>query len=140
MPGVPTVAAGPHHRSLDLDLALVGTAYHFRKLHGEPRLVLRARHENLTRGLSAIIWAGLCLGLAVAAIHVLKRPNAAALAYRHWPWLAAVAGTAWLFLLPAGVFGLALLVVALCLLVARSRKKQIADSKTSRIGQSPSLP
>ena len=107
--------------SLDLDVAPVGTAYHFRKLHGQPRLVLRARQESLTRYLSAAIWASLCLALAVAVIQVLRRPNAAALAHRGWPWLAAVAGTAWLFLLPAGVFGLALLVTALCTLIARLR-------------------
>ena len=106
----------------------MGTAYHFRKLHGEPRLVLRARHEDLTHWLSAIVWAALCLALATAVIQVLRRPDAAALAYRNWPWLAAATGTAWLFLLPLGVFGLALLVTALCVLTARSRKQQTAGS------------
>jgi len=129
----PDAPVGTGYLSLDLDLAPVGTAYHFRKLHGKPRLVLRARHENLGRCLSAIVWAGLCLGLATTAICGLRRPNAAALAYRGWPWLAAVAGTAWLFLLPAGVLGLALLVTALCVLIARSRKRQKTDSETSNI-------
>lgn len=119
--GTPAAAAGTGRLSLDLDVAPAGTAHHFRKLHGQPRLVLRARHENLVRYLSAGIWAGLCLALAVAVIQVLRRPNAAALASRGWPWLATVAGTAWLFLLPAGVFGLALLVTALCTLIARLR-------------------
>jgi nitric oxide reductase large subunit len=99
----------------------VGTAHHFRKLHGQPRLVLRARHEDWGRVLSALVWAGLCLALAIAVIQVLRRPNAAALARRSWPWLAAVTGTAWWFLLPAGVFGLALLVTALCALIGRLR-------------------
>jgi prepilin-type processing-associated H-X9-DG protein len=134
-PGAPMAEARTGYLSLDLDLALVGTAYHFRKLHGEPRLVLSARHENLSRCLSAIVWAGLCLALATAAICGLRRPNAAALASRGWPWLAAVTGTAWLFLLPAGVFGLALLVTALCVLIARSRKRQTTDSEISNIEQ-----
>jgi hypothetical protein len=116
-------AAGTGQLSLDLDIAPVGTAYHFRKLHGQPRLVLRARHEDLSRGLSAIIWAGLCLALAAAVVQGLRRPDALASAYRYWPWLAAITGTAWLFLLPAGVFGLALLVTALCVLIARLRKR-----------------
>jgi len=110
--------------SLDLDLVPVGAAYHFRKLHGKPDLVLRVRHESLSRWLSAGVWAGLCLALATAAVYGLRRPNAAALAYRGWPWLAAVAGTAWLFLLPAGVLGLALLVTALSVLIARARESQ----------------
>ena len=128
-------AARTGHLSLDLDLVPVGTAYHFRKLQGEPRLVLRARHENLTRFLSAFVWAGLCLGLAIAAIQVLKRPDAAAIASRCWPWLAAIAGTAWLFLLPAGAFGLALLIAALCVLVARSRKQQTNDPRSGNTAQ-----
>jgi hypothetical protein len=110
--------------SLDLDLALVGTAYHFRKLHGDPRLVLDARHESLTRTVLALIWAGLCLALAVTVTHILKRPNAAVLARRYWPWLAALAGIVWLFLLPAGVCGLVLLVTALCVLVRRVRQRR----------------
>ena len=123
--------AGTGRLSLDLDLPLGGTAYHFRKLHGEPRLVLRARHEDLTRFVSAVVWAGLCLALAIAAIYGLRRPDAAALAYRCWPWLAAVTGAAWLFLLPAGVFGLALLVTALCVLIARLQKRQTTGSGIS---------
>jgi len=127
-PGAPAPAAGTGQLSLDLDVAPVGTRYHFRKLHGEPRLVLRARHEDLSRGLSAIIWAGLCLALATAAIQGLRRPDVLARAYRCWPWLAAIAGTAWLFLLPAGVFGLALLVTALCVLIARMRKRRTTNT------------
>jgi len=133
--GLGVAAARTGHLSLDLDLVPVGTAYHFRKLQGEPRLVLRARHENLTRFLSAFVWAGLCLGLAIAAIQVLKRPDAAAIASRCWPWLAAIAGTAWLFLLPAGAFGLALLIAALCVLVARSRKQQTNDPRSGNTAQ-----
>jgi hypothetical protein len=82
---------------------------------------LRVRHEDLTRALTALVWAALCLALAIAVIKVLRRPNAAALARHYWPWLAAVIGTAWLFLLPAGVFGLALIVTASYVLIARLR-------------------
>ena len=78
--------------------------------------------------MSAVVWAGLCLALAVAAIYGLRRPDATALARHRWPWVAAVAGAAWLFLLPAGVFGLALLVTALCVLIARSQKRQTTGS------------
>ncbi|NQT12961.1 MAG: hypothetical protein HQ582_09435, partial [Planctomycetes bacterium] len=125
--GQPQPDAGTGYLSLDLALALAGTAYHphhFSKLHGEPHLVLRARHENLSRLVSAIVWACLCLALATVSIYGLRRPDAAALAYRGWPWLAAVAGVAWLFLLPAGVLGLALLVAALCALIGRLKKQQ----------------
>jgi hypothetical protein len=125
----PAVAAPLTGRllSLDLNVAQVGTAYHFRKLHGEPRLVLDARHESLTQTLLALVWAGLCLTLAVAVAHILRRPNAAALARHYWPWPAAVVGIVWLFLLPAGVFGLILLVTASCVLVARLRKRRPAS-------------
>jgi hypothetical protein len=88
-----------------------------------------------------VVWAGLCLALAAAVVQGLRRPDALARAHRIWPWLAAVAGTAWLFLLPAGVFGLALLVTALCVLIARlpkqSRRKTLipggrtADNRAS---------
>jgi len=128
-------SAGTGHLSLDLDLALVGNAYHFRKLHGEPRIVLSVRHENLTHLLTAIIWASLCLALTVVAIQVLRRPNAAALANRYWPWLVAVAGTAWLFLLPIGAIGLCLLVTALCVLIARSQTRQTTGSRVSNTEQ-----
>jgi len=104
---------------LDLDVTPVGTAHHFSKLQGEPRLTLSARHEDFDRGLVAALWAGLCLTLAGAAAWVLRRPGAAAMIARGWPWLAAAAGTAWLFLLPGGVFGLVLTVIALCVLAGR---------------------
>ena len=130
-----TAAAGTGQLSLKLDVTPVGTAYHFRKLHGEPRLVLRARHEGLDRGLAAIIWAGLCLTLATAVIRGLRRPDALALARRYWPWLAVIAGTTWLFLLPTGVLGLALLITALCVLIARLRKRQTTDSETPNVEQ-----
>jgi hypothetical protein len=119
-----------------LDVTPVGTAHYFRKLHGQPRLVLRARHENWSRLLFALVWAALCLALATAVVQVLRRPNAAALARRSWPWLAAVAGTAWWFLLPAGVFGLALLVTALCALIARLRigKRSPLDAAKQAVG------
>jgi len=116
------VAAAPGGLSLDLGLAPTGAAHHFRKLHGEPRLVLRAWHENLYRGLSALAWAALCLAVAAVLIGALRHPDALARAYRSWPWLAALAGAAWLFLLPAGIIGWALLVTALGVLVGRWRK------------------
>ena len=119
-----TVAAGATGRlSLDLDLAPVGTAYHFRKLQGEPQLVLETRQESVLRTLLAVVWAGACLALAVAAIQVLRRPHAADVARRGWPWLAVTLGAIWLFLLPFGVFGLLLLVAAACTLVARVRNR-----------------
>ncbi|MFO7902701.1 MAG: hypothetical protein R6U98_08575 [Pirellulaceae bacterium] len=82
---------------------------------------LNARHEELDRLLIAVVWAGLCLVLATAAIYGLWRPDAGRLADRGWPWLAAVSGTAWLFVLPAGVFGLTLLVASLWVLTGRSQ-------------------
>ncbi len=117
-------AVGTAALSLDLDLALAGTAYHFRKLHGDPRLTISVRNESLTRLAIALLWAALCLIVAGVAIHGLRRPNAAAFASRAWPWFAALAGTTWLFLLPAGVFGCALLVTSLCVLIARSRRRE----------------
>lgn len=121
-PERPEVATGAGVLSLDLDLALTGTAYHFRKLHGEPRLVVSARHENVSRLLLAILWAALCLAMAATAVWGLRRPDATAFVSRGWPWFAALVGLVWLFLLPAGVFGWFLLVTALCVLIARSRR------------------
>jgi prepilin-type processing-associated H-X9-DG protein len=119
-PLAPAAAAG--QLPLALELPLVGTAHHFCKLQGQPRLVLRAWHENLYRGLSALAWAALCLAVAAVLIGALRHPDALARAYRSWPWLAALAGAAWLFLLPAGIIGWALLVTALGVLVGRWRK------------------
>jgi hypothetical protein len=123
-PGAPA-AAETGRLSMDLDVSFVGIPHHFSKLHGEPRLVVRARHESLRRGLTALIWAGVCLVMAAAVVQSLRRPDALARANSGWPWLAAVAGMAWLFLLPAGVFGLALLTTGLCVLIARSWKRHI---------------
>ncbi len=125
-PGAPMDAARAGYLSLGLDLAPVGVAYHFRKLHGEPRLVLDARHEDLDRVLTAVVWAGFCLVLAMAVVRSLRHPNAAVIVRRRWPWLAVVAGAVWLFLLPAGILGLALLVVALWVLMARARNHRTA--------------
>jgi hypothetical protein len=122
VPGAAAAGAEAGRLSMDLELALVGTAHHFSKLHGEPRLVVRARHESLSRGLAAMVWASLCLAVAVAVIQSLRRPDALSRVYRGWPWLTAVAGVAWLFVLPAGVFGLALMMLSLCVLIARLRK------------------
>ena len=36
-----------------------------------------------------------------------------------WPWLALIAGLAWLFLLPAGACGLIIVAIALCALTER---------------------
>ena len=110
--GLDGVATGP--LSLDLDLTPVGTPYHFRKLHGDPRIVLSARHERLTHWLSAVVWALFCLGLAATVVHALRRSDLAPWLNRGWPWLAAIAGIAWLFLLPAGVVGLIVFFIALC--------------------------
>ena len=118
------IATGP--LSVDLDLAPVGTPYHFRKLHGDPRIVLSTRHEHLTHWLAAVIWAAFCLGLAAVAIYALRRSDLMTWLNRGWPWLAAVAGIAWLFLLPAGVLGLIVFVIALCVLFSRA-SQQTAD-------------
>lgn len=124
----PAPAVTAVHAPLDLDVTPADVAshfgkLHFRKLHGDPQLVLRVRHESLGRGLSASVWALLCLALAAVVVQGLRRPDALARAYHAWPWLAAVAGAAWLFLLPAGAWGLALLVTALCVLIARATER-----------------
>ena len=105
----------------DHELAPVGTAHHFRKLHGDPRLALRARHQEWDRYLTSLIWAGFCLLLAAAAIRGLTRPKLAKRVRRDWPIWALVGGVAWLFLLPAAILGWLLLVMAACVLVARTR-------------------
>jgi len=121
--GISAAATEAGRLSIDLDLPLVGTPHHFSKLQGEPRLVVRAYHEDLRRGLTAMLWAGLSLTVAATVIHGLRRPDALARVSRGWPWLAAVAGIAWLFLLPAGVLGLALLITGLCTLLGRLRMR-----------------
>lgn len=85
--------------------------------------MLNTRHEGLDRLLIATGWAALCLLLAGAAVYVLRRPDAAVLARRTWPWLAVIAGMAWLFLLPAGVLGLGLVVASLWVLISRSGRR-----------------
>lgn len=109
--------------ALKLDVTPVGTAYHFRKLHGDPRLALQIRHEELDRWLIAAVWLVLCLTLAIVAIRVLGRSDSLARARNRWPWLAMLAGIAWLFLLPAGILGLGLLLVASCVLITRFHKQ-----------------
>jgi hypothetical protein len=115
--------AGAGQVSPEAQLAVVGSAYHFRKLQGDPRLVLTVRHQDLFRSLAAAIWAVLCLGLAAAAIQSLRRPNAGQRVRRAWPWLAVLLGTAWLFLLPAGLLGLALAFTGLCAAITRARAR-----------------
>ncbi len=117
----PLEIAGTGPLSLDLDVAPVGTPHHFSKLHGEPKISLSIRHESLGHWLSAGIWAGLCLAAAGAVISGVRRPDALK---RDWPWLAAGAGVAWLFLLPAGVFGLVPLVLGLCVLIDRTQRNR----------------
>jgi prepilin-type processing-associated H-X9-DG protein len=119
-PVKPTHVAKTGYLSLDLDLAPVGNAYHFRKLQGDPRLILQARHENIGRMLTAALWAGICLALAITIIRVLRRPNATELAQHVWPWLVAAAGVAWLFLLPISLAGLVLTIVAIWTLRSRA--------------------
>ena len=109
----PPQAAKAGYLSLDLDLVPVGVAYHFRKLQGNPRLVLETRHEEIGRWAIAVLWAAICLVLAAAVIVGMRRPNAAELAQRNWPWFAAAAGAAWLFLLSVSFGGVVLMLAAL---------------------------
>jgi hypothetical protein len=115
-------AAAPGDLGLDIELAVVGTEYYFRKVHGDPRLTVRVRDRTLGRWIGASVWAVLCLALAVVAIEGLRRPDAVRRVRQHWPWLVAAAGAVWLFLLPLGGFGLLLLTTALCVLIKRSQR------------------
>jgi len=124
-PAVPDNLTRGGSLSLDLDLAPVGVAYHFGKLHGDPRLVLQVHHANRERRRAAILWAGFCLALAVVFVRYLRRPDAAAKFARRWPWLAIIVGVVWLFLLPAGAFGLAVAVIAAWVLVARAHRPPV---------------
>jgi hypothetical protein len=117
---------------LDIELAVVGTEYYFRKVHGDPRLTVRVRDRTLGRWIGASVWAVLCLAVAVGAIEGLRRPNAARRIRQHWPWLAAVAGAIWLFLLPLGGFGLLLLITALCVLILRRQRKPASTGDQSQ--------
>ncbi len=124
---LPTGGLGTGSLPLNVNLVPVGTAYHFSKLHGDPRLVLRARHEDIDRLVTAIVWAGLCLAMAAAAMVGVKRAHATSNRFRGWPWLGVVAGIAWFFLLPAGVLGWAMLVTCLGVLIIRSRGTSRTD-------------
>ena len=123
--GEPADIGRTGYLSLDLDLAPVGVAYHFGKLHGDPRLVLQVHHVDRDRRLAAYLWAGLCLAVVVVAVFILRRSDASAVVARSWPWGAIVVGVAWLFLLPAGVFGLVVAMIAAWVLVARTRKPPV---------------
>ncbi|TVS17816.1 MAG: DUF1559 domain-containing protein [Planctomycetaceae bacterium] len=117
---------------LDIELAVVGTEYYFRKVHGDPRLTVRVRDRTLGRWIGASVWAVLCLAMAVGAIEGLRRPNAAERVRQHWPWLAAAAGAIWLFLLPLGGFGLLLLTAALCVLILRWQRTPASTADQSQ--------
>jgi hypothetical protein len=117
---------------LDVELAVVGTEYYFRKVHGDPRLAIRVRDRTLGRWIGASVWAVLCLAMAVGAIEGLRRPNATRRIRQHWPWLTAVAGAIWLFLLPLGGFGLLLLMGALCVLILRRQRKPASTGDQSQ--------
>ncbi|MBM4088106.1 MAG: DUF1559 domain-containing protein, partial [Planctomycetes bacterium] len=122
--------------SLDLDLAPAGVAYHFGKLHGDPRLVLQVRHSDRDRWLAAFLWAGLCLFVALLFVRILRRPDAATVVARHWPWWAVVIGVIWLFLLPAGGFGLAVAFIAAWVLIARTHRPAVPNA-TPNASQPP---
>lgn len=113
---------------MDVELAVVGTEYYFRKVHGDPRLTIRVHDRTLGRWIGASIWAVLCLGLTVLALEGLRRPNAAQRIRQHWPWWAAAAGAIWLFLLPLGSLGLLLLTAALCVLIIRWQRPSADNS------------
>ena len=120
--GRPVDGFGAGALSLNVDLTPVGTAYHFSKLHGDPRLVLRARHEDIDRLVTALIWAGLCLAMGAGAIYGLRRARATAIGAVGWSWLGVCGGIVWLFLLPLGFLGWLLLVISLGVAITRSRK------------------
>jgi hypothetical protein len=109
--------------SLDIRVTPVGQPYSFSKVRGEPKLVLEARHRDLKTWSAGAVWALLCLAIAASFAHAVTRADAVPIIHRAWPWLAAAVGTAWLFLLPAGPLGLALIVAGLGTLAWRSRVK-----------------
>ncbi|NLS94913.1 MAG: DUF1559 domain-containing protein [Planctomycetaceae bacterium] len=133
MPGVEG-GFGVGSLSLNVDLTPVGTPFHFSKLHGDPRLVLHARHEDIDRLVTAVVWAGLCLAMAAAAVYSVRRARATSTRFRGWRWLGVGGGIVWLFLLPVGVLGWILLVISLGRLITRSRKEQAAKVDRLRIG------
>jgi hypothetical protein len=47
---------------------------------------------------------------------------------RHWPWWAVVTGVIWLFLLPAGAFGLAVAFIAAWVLIARTHRPAVPNA------------
>lgn len=122
--GLPVGGFGTGTLSLDVDLTPVGTAYHFSKLHGEPRLVLRARHEDIDRLVTGVVWAGLSLTLAAVALFALSRGRGKSVGIHGLSWLGVGGGIVWLFLLPVGFLGWLLLVISLGAVISRSRKGQ----------------
>ncbi len=118
-PGLATARAGI--QSIDISIPLIGQPQHFIKLLGDPKLTLTARHQDVTRWSASGAWAGLCIGLIVALVLTLTRPQATDWLRRGWPWVASLLGTAWWFLLPLGYLGLALLLVGLAILAWRTR-------------------
>ena len=107
--------------SLEISMSPVGRPHHFTKLLGGPKLVLKARHRDLTRWSASAAWALLCLVLAAALARAMARPQTGAVLRRRWPWLAISVGTAWWFLLPGGFAGLALVLAGLVVLAWRTR-------------------
>ncbi len=132
--GLPQGGFGVGSLSLNVDLTPVGTPYHFSKLHGDPRLVLHARHEDIDRLVTAVVWAGLSLAMAAAAIYGARRARATSAKFRGWPWLGVGGGIVWLFLLPVGILGWILLVISLGRLITRSRKEQATRVDPRRSG------
>jgi hypothetical protein len=110
-------------RSIEFDIPLVGQAYHFSKVLGEPKLVLRVRHRDLVRYAAAAAWAALCFGLAAVVFFVATRSGAGRWLGRGWPWLASLLGAAWWFLFPLGGVGLVLVLVGLSALAWRTRPR-----------------
>jgi hypothetical protein len=110
-------------RSIEFDIPLVGQAYYFSKVLGEPKLVLRVRHRDLIRYAAAAAWAALCLGLAGVVFFVATRSGASRWIGLGWPWLASLLGAAWWFLLPLGGVGLVFLLIGLSALAWRTRPR-----------------
>jgi hypothetical protein len=123
------VAARAGIQSIAIEIPLVGKPQHFMRLLGDPKLTLTARHHDLTRWSASIAWALLCFALAALFVVAFAHVQAWVWLQRHWPWLAVALGAAWLFLLPLGVGGFALVLLGISVLAWRTRYLHATTAK-----------